>query len=52
MINSKKILKDLPQNVRKNTEIEWYNESGHVMTLDVNGKEVCESIARFFKKQS
>ena len=52
MINSKKILKDLPQNVRKNTEIEWYNESGHVMTLDVKAKEVCESIARFFKKQS
>ena len=51
MINPKKILKALPENVKKNAKIEWYNESGHVMTLDVNGKEICESIARFFKKQ-
>ena len=51
MVNPKKILKALPENVKKNAKIEWYNESGHVMTLDVKGKEICESVARFFKKQ-
>ena len=50
MINPKKILKALPKDAKSNTKIEWYNESGHTMPLDVNGKEICESIARFFKK--
>ena len=50
MVNPQKILKALPENVKKNAEIEWYNKSGHVMPLDVNGKEISESIARFFQK--
>ena len=47
MLDPKKTLKALSK-VKK--EIEWYNESGHTMPLDVNGKEICESIAQFFKK--
>jgi carboxylesterase len=29
----------------------WFNDSGHSMTLDVNGKEVSEEVAGFFQSQ-
>lgn len=29
-------------------EIKWFNESGHTMPLDVQGEEICETIAQFF----
>lgn len=29
----------------------WFNDSGHSMTVDVNGKEVSEEVAEFFQSR-
>ncbi|MDJ0555628.1 MAG: alpha/beta fold hydrolase [Microcoleaceae cyanobacterium MO_207.B10] len=37
--------------VKGTFEAVWFDESGHVMTLDVKGKEVAETVAQFLAKQ-
>ncbi|MCP4760193.1 MAG: prolyl oligopeptidase family serine peptidase [archaeon] len=50
LINPKRTMKSL-KDIRTNTKIEWFNKCGHTMPLDVEGEEICESIAQFFKEQ-
>ena len=51
LVDPKRTLKSLYKDIRTDTKIEWYNDSGHTMPLDVNGGEISESIAKFFKEQ-
>ena len=51
LVNPKRTLNSLYKDIRTNTIIEWFNNSGHTMPLDVDGKEISESIAKFFKEQ-
>lgn len=37
----------IKEQVKASVEVAWFDESGHVMTLDVKGKEVSETIAQF-----
>lgn len=37
--------------VKAPVKVAWFNDSGHVMTLDVQGQEVSATIAQFFANQ-
>ncbi|MDT9177033.1 MAG: alpha/beta fold hydrolase [Limnospira sp. PMC 1291.21] len=40
--------KQLPNNL----DVRWFDQSGHVMILDVNGEEISQAIADFFSHRS
>ena len=41
----------IKEKVKGSVEIAWFNDSGHSMTLDVQGKEIAKKISTFFVKQ-
>lgn len=41
----------IQQRARGPVEVAWFDESGHTMPLDVQGKDVSNTIARFFTRQ-
>ena len=45
------VVKLIKEQVKGIVEVAWFDESGHVMTLDVKGKEVSETIAEFLANQ-
>ncbi len=42
----------ISNSVQGPVSIEWFNESGHTMPLDVQGSEVCATIASFFENMT
>ena len=44
-----KATKIIQKGVKSQLKIRWFNKSGHTMPLDVQGKEVVDTITNFFK---
>ncbi len=45
------VVKWIKAKVKGSVEVAWFDDSGHVLTLDVKGKEVSETIAKYLANQ-
>jgi len=45
------VVKWMKEQIQRSVEVAWFDQSGHVLTLDVKSKEVSETIAQFLSNQ-